>query len=64
VSEKKDSKDMVYIEDFFIVYVKGLQGFVEKLDILHMADLEREELYTYVLGKTSEVKKIKLNLDN
>jgi hypothetical protein len=64
VSEKKDSRDIAHIQDFFIVYVKGLQGFIEKIDVSHVLGSEKENMYSSIADKRKEVEKLKLNLDN
>jgi hypothetical protein len=45
VSEKKN---VSVIQDFFMVYVKGLQGFTGKLDVETMLDLHTLELYVWI----------------
>lgn len=49
VVEKKDSQDFLSAEDFFMLYVKGLQGFCEKMTIDTSADMSSEDLYAYII---------------
>jgi hypothetical protein len=63
VSEKKDTTHIALVQDFFVVYVKGLQGFTEKIDISTIHSLEKENLYTYVLDKGSEVEQLKSKIE-
>lgn len=47
VSEKKDSR---IVQEFFAVYVKGLQGFTGKLDADGIIELSDAELYSWILN--------------
>ncbi len=68
VAEKKDkgtlTEDIVYIEDFFIVYIKGLQGFGEKiqLDVKKCIDVSSQELYESMCQRKDEVFELKTKL--
>lgn len=64
VAEKKDTTYISLIQDFFIIYVKGLQGFTEKMDLSTITGLEKEELYVYVLEKASEVARLQSKLES
>lgn len=49
VSEKKDISS---VRDFFIVYVKGLQGFTGKINIEGILLFDDTELYAWIEGNT------------
>lgn len=64
VSEKKDNENMALIQKFFIVYTKGLQGFIEKI---HIATPEvystNESLYVYILQMQNDIIKLYTQLE-
>lgn len=45
---KKDSR---IVQEFFAVYVKGLQGFTGKLDADGIIELSDAELYSWILNR-------------
>jgi hypothetical protein len=49
VSEKKE---ISIIQDFFIVYVKGLQGFTGKIDVTGVVELSDVDAYTWIESNT------------
>lgn len=58
ISEKKDIAHVALIEKFFMIYVKGLQGFVEKIPLHNTITHSTEELYVYILSTTEEVDRL------
>jgi len=68
VAEKKDKgtlvEDMLQVEDFFVVYVKGLQGFGEKLyvDVKKSTEISSQELYESIYERRDEVCELKTKL--
>lgn len=68
VSEKKDKgtlvADMVLIEDFFTVYVKGLQGFGEKLHVEMNIEkgMMSQNLYECILTRKNQIETMKTKL--
>lgn len=59
VSEKKDHTDITAITDFFTVYVKGLQGFVEKVDTTGYIAMSDVALYVTIVEMHHELKHMK-----
>lgn len=62
ISEKKDSQDMGIIQDFFMVYVKGLQGFGEKMNIMALPQSGEMEFYIWMCEQIEEIERRKHNI--
>ncbi|MES2985986.1 MAG: recombination protein O N-terminal domain-containing protein [Patescibacteria group bacterium] len=43
-----EKKNVSSIQDFFTVYVKGLQGFTGKIDVENMLNLNDVDMYTWI----------------
>lgn len=59
VSEMPDSKEteIHLVEKFFMVYVRGLQGFVEKIDTKDL-DMESSLMLAWIQGKRSYIESL------
>lgn len=49
VSEKKQ---VPLVQEFFTIYVKGLQGFTGKIDVTEIIELENADLYSWIESNT------------
>ncbi len=64
VSEKKDQTEVHTVNDFFMVYVKGLQGFVEKIDITGYISMSDVALYVAILEMHLDVTQMKTKIQD
>lgn len=56
---KNNKKDFIEIINiFFIIYVRGLQGFVEKININEMINLENDNLLLWFEKESSNIRNI------
>ncbi len=47
VKNEKSKTELEFVKTFFTVYIRGLQGFVEKINIDDMLNLKDEDLFNY-----------------
>lgn len=62
ISEKKDNNAISRVIDFFIIYVKGLQGFVEKIDVYDFIAMSDVELYINIREIDSKIENLKMKI--
>jgi hypothetical protein len=63
-SDKENKTELIQLAHIlFIVYIKGLQGFVEKIDISQMKGKEKEGMENWLKDKELELRKSILKID-